>query len=302
MDQLSALRAFCRVVEAGGFSAAAIELNVSHTGMSKQVRQLESFLGAQLLNRTTRKLALTEAGQAYYERARRILDEIEAADLAVTQHHAIPRGTLRINAPMAFGTLDMALWLPRFIALHPGLNVDLVCNDRYVDLIEEGFDVAIRLARDLPDSSLMARKLATTATMLVASPGYLRQHGTPSHPRDLMQHNCMMYTFVPRPNEWVFSTPDGMRLPVTVQGSFKANTGIALRTAALAGLGIATTASFIVHEDLVRGTLVPVLPDYPLRARNLYAVYPHSRHLSPKVRAFIDFATDVYRSPDWARG
>jgi DNA-binding transcriptional LysR family regulator len=299
MDQFSALKAFCRVVESGGFSAAAAELNVSHTVMSKQVRQLETMLGAQLLNRTTRKLALTEAGAAYYESARRILDELRDADLAVTQHHATPRGTLRINAPMAFGTLDVALWLPRFMARYPELNIDLVCNDRFVDLIEEGFDVALRLAREMPDSSLMARKLTAASSLLVAAPSYLQRYGMPNTPDELAQHNCLTYTLVPKPREWLFAMPDGAHVPTVVRGTFQANTGVALRSAALAGVGIATTASFIVHEDLARGTLVPVLPDYPLRGRDLYAVYPHNRHLSPKVRAFIDFAAEVYRTPAW---
>jgi len=299
MDQFSALKAFCRVVEAGGFSAAATELNVSHTVMSKQVRQLETLLGAQLLNRTTRRLSLTEAGQTYYERARRILDDVHEASLAVSQHHAAPSGTLRINAPMAFGTLDMAQWLPRFMARYPQLKIDLVCNDRFVDLIEEGFDVAVRLARDMPDSSLMARKLATATTMLVASPSYLERHGIPRTPQELTQHNCLTYTVVPKPNEWVFANVDGTRSTVTVSGSFQANTGLALRSAALAGVGITTTASFIVHDDLARGALVPVLPGYTLRARDLYAVYPQNRHLSPKVRAFVDFAAEIYRTPAW---
>lgn len=300
MDQFSALNAFCRVVEAGGFSAAAAELNVSHTVMSKQVRLLEARLGAQLLNRTTRRLALTEAGQAYYQRARRILDDLQEADLAVSQHQATPRGTLRINAPMAFGTLDVALWLPRFMARYPDLKIDLICNDRFVDLIEEEFDVALRLARDMPDSTLMAKKLATARTMLVASSSYLQTHGTPEAPSDLARHNCLTYTLVPKPNEWTFAMPGGAHENVTVRGSFQANTGIALRAAALAGAGIATTASFIVHDDLAQGRLLPVLPAYPLRARDLYAVYPQNRHLSPKVRAFIDFASEVYRAPGWA--
>ncbi|HYD61391.1 MAG TPA: LysR substrate-binding domain-containing protein [Noviherbaspirillum sp.] len=300
MDQLSALRAFCRVVEAGGFSAAATGLNVSHTVMSKQVRQLEGLLGAQLLNRTTRRLALTEAGQAYYERARRILDDLHDADLAVSRHQAVPRGILRVNAPMAFGTLDMAQWLPGFMARYPELKVDLVCNDRFVDLIEEGFDVAVRLAREMPDSSLMARKLATTDTILVASPAYLKRCGMPKTPEDLAHHNCLTYTLVARPNEWIFPAPDGGHVTVTISGSFQSNTGIALRSAALGGVGIATTASFIVHDDLERGDLVPVLPDYRMRPREIYAVYPHNRHLSPKVRAFVDYACEVYRSPSWS--
>lgn len=300
MDQLSGLKAFCRVVDAGGFSAAAVELNVSHTVVSKQVRQLETMLGAQLLNRTTRKLSLTEAGHTYYDYARRILDELRDADLAITQHHAVPRGTLRINAPMAFGTLDVTPWLPRFIARYPELKVDLVCNDRFVDLIDEGFDVALRLAREMPDSTLMAKRLATSTAMLVAAPAYLERHGTPRAAQDLARHNCLTYTLVPKPNEWTFTAPDGSRQTVLVRGNFQANTGIALRSVALAGVGIATTASFIVHADLQSGALVPVLADHVLRARDLYAVYPHNRHLSPKVRAFIDFASEVYRAPAWS--
>ncbi|MEN3292264.1 MAG: hypothetical protein V7642_1517 [Burkholderiales bacterium] len=300
MDRLGALNAFCRVVEAGGFSAAAAELNISHTVMSKQVRQLEALLGAQLLNRTTRRLALTEAGQAYYERARRILEDLQEADLAVTQHHAAPKGTLRVNAPMAFGTLDVALWLPRFMARYPELKVDLVCNDRLVDLIEEGFDVALRLAHDLPDSSLMAKRLASSKMLLVASPAYLEQHGTPQIPQDLAKHNCLTYTVVPRPNEWLFNMRDGSVETVAVRGSLQSNTSLALREAALAGVGITATTSFIVHDDVARGALVPLLSDFMARARELYALYPHNRHLSPKVRAFIDFASEVYREPRWS--
>jgi DNA-binding transcriptional LysR family regulator len=300
MDRLGALNAFCRVVEAGGFSAAAAELNISHTVMSKQVRQLEALLGAQLLNRTTRRLAPTEAGQAYYERARRILEDLQEADLAVTQHHAAPKGTLRVNAPMAFGTLDVALWLPRFMARYPELKVDLVCNDRLVDLIEEGFDVALRLAHDLPDSSLMAKRLASSKMLLVASPAYLEQHGTPQIPQDLAKHNCLTYTLVPRPNEWLFNMRDGSVETVTVRGSLQSNTSLALREAALAGVGVTASTSFIVHDDVARGDLVPVLSDFMARARELYALYPHNRHLSPKVRAFIDFASEVYREPRWS--
>lgn len=300
MDQLSELKAFCRVVEAGSFSAAAAAVNVSHTVVSRQVRQLENRLGVQLLNRTTRKLALTEPGRSYYERARRILDDLQDADLAMAQHHSTPAGRLRINAPMAFGTLDLALWLPRFLDRYPELQVELVCNDRHVDLIEDGFDVGLRLARDMPDSTLVARKLATMTTLLVASPSYLQRHGTPVVPADLARHNCLTYTIVPRPQEWTFVMPDGDLHTVTVRGSLQANTGVALRQAALGGIGIATTASFIVQNDLAQESLIPVLPDYPMRSRSLYAVYPQSHHLPAKVRAFVEFAADIYRQPAWS--
>jgi DNA-binding transcriptional LysR family regulator len=300
MDQLSELRAFCRVVEAGSFTAAAAAVNMSHTAFSRQVRQLEDRLGVQLLNRTTRKLALTEAGHGYYERARRILDDLQDADLAIAQHHATPAGRLRINAPMAFGTIDLAVWLPRFMERYPQLHVELVCNDRHVDLIEDGFDVGIRLARDMPDSTLVARKLASMTTMLVASPEYLQRHGMPAAPADLARYNCLTYTIVPRPQEWTFTLPDGDLQTVTVRGSLQANTGVALRLAALGGIGIATTASFIVQNDLAQGSLVRVLPGYPMRSRSLYAVYPQSHHVSAKVKAFVEFAADIYRQPAWS--
>ncbi|UGQ47039.1 LysR family transcriptional regulator [Massilia endophytica] len=297
MDQLAALRALRRVVELGSFTAAADAMGISHTIVSRQVRQLESHLGAQLLNRTTRRFALTDAGRDYYEASRQILDALDEADRNVGRHQARPSGTLRINAPMAFGVLELSNWLPEFIAQYPELHVDLVCNDRIVDLIEEGFDVGLRLTRELPDSTLVARRLGSSRTMLVASPAYLKRHGHPATPDDLARHNCLTYTQVARPNDWNFAMPDGSRKTVTVKGSFQANTGIALRGAAVAGIGIATTASFIVQPELDRGELQEVLPAYPMKPRELYALYPQNRHLSPKVRAFVDFAVSIYNKP-----
>jgi DNA-binding transcriptional LysR family regulator len=299
IDQLAALRALRRVVELGSFTAAAEALGLSHTAVSRQIKQLEAHLGAQLLNRTTRRFALTDAGKQYYEASRQILDALDEADRAVTAHQARPSGTLRINAPMAFGTLELAAWLPAFIAQYPELTVDLVCNDRIVDLIEDSFDVALRLTRGLPDSTLIAKKLADSPLLLAASPAYLKQQGTPRTPADLERHNCLVYTQAQHPRVWSFRSPGGEE-SVTVQGSLQANTSVALRAAALAGLGIISAASFIVHEDVRRGALTALLPDYPQRPRELYALYPQSRHLSPKVRAFIDFATKHYRERGWA--
>jgi DNA-binding transcriptional LysR family regulator len=299
MDQLAAMRAFRRVVETGSFTAAAAELNQSHTIVSRQVRQLELELGAQLLNRTTRRFALTEAGQEYYERSRHIIDQLDDAAQAVSAHQARPSGVLRINAPMAFGTLELTQWLPQFILANPQLKVDLVCNDRLVDIIEEGFDVALRLTRALPDSTLVAKRLASCGILLAAAPDYLKRHGVPQQPADLAQHNCLTYTLAQKPNEFLFQAADGSEHAVSVRGNLQANTGIALRSAALAGLGIAATSSFIVHDDLRRGDLLHVLPEFTLKPRDLFAIYPQNRHLSPKVRAFVDFAADWYRSPRW---
>ncbi|CAN7716946.1 LysR family transcriptional regulator [Pseudoduganella sp. LjRoot289] len=295
MDQLAALRALRRVVELGSFTAAAEALGISHTAVSRQIKQLEAYLGAQLLNRTTRRFALTAAGKQYYEASREILDALDDADRAVGQHQARPSGSLRINAPMAFGTLELAVWLPDFIAHYPELQVDLVCNDRIVDLIEDSFDVALRLTRELPDSSLIARRLATSELRLAASPDYLQRHGTPRTPAELARHNCLAYTQAPRPHDWTFTGPDGVQQTVTIRGNLQSNTSVALRAAAVGGLGIVNAAAFIVQGDLERGALVRLLPDYTQRPRELHALYPQSRHLSPKVRAFIDFASDWYR-------
>lgn len=299
MDQLTALRALRRVVELGSFTAAANALGISHSIVSRQIRQLEHQLGAQLLNRTTRRFALTAAGQQYYLASRDILDALDAADRAVMQQQAQPAGSLRINAPMAFGALELAAWLPQFAARYPQLQLDLVCNDRMVDLIEEGVDVALRLTRGLPDSTLVARRLASSRMVAVASPAYLARHGVPSAPQDLQQHQCLLYTLSDKPDTWTWTDADGATQSVQVRGSLQANTGIALRTAALAGMGIANTAAFIVRDALASGALVQVLPNYTLAPRTLYALYPHSRHLSPKVRALVDFAVAWYRDRDW---
>ena len=294
MDQLAALRALRRVVELGSFTAAADALGISHTIVSRQVRQLEEHLGAQLLNRTTRRFALTDAGRDYYESTREVLDLLDDADRNVGRHQVEPTGILRINAPMAFGTIEVAQWLPGFLAHYPSLQVDLVCNDRMVDLIEEGFDVALRLARELPDSTLVARRLATSKVLLVASPEYLRTHGAPPTPGELAQHNCLVYTAAARANEWTLVAPDGNEHSIAVRGTLQANTNVALRAAAVAGVGIANAAAFIVREELARGALVEVLPGYSPKPRELYALYPQNRHLSPKVRAFVDYAAGVY--------
>ncbi|WP_342118723.1 LysR family transcriptional regulator [Pseudoduganella sp. OTU4001] len=295
MDQLAALRALRRVVEMGSFTAAADALGISHTIVSRQVRQLEEHLGVQLLNRTTRRFALTDAGRDYYEAARQVLDTLDDADRNVGRHQAEPTGTLRINAPMAFGTIEVAQWLPGFLARYPSLQVDLVCNDRMVDLIEDGFDVALRLARELPDSTLVARRLATSKVVLAASPAYLRQHDAPATPSDLVQHNCLVYTGAARPNEWTLTGPDGAEQTVAVRGTLQANTNIALRAAAVAGVGIANAAAFILREELASGALMEVLPGYTAKPRELYALYPQNRHLSPKVRAFVDYAAAMYK-------
>jgi DNA-binding transcriptional LysR family regulator len=200
---------------------------------------------------------------------------------------------------MSFGIEELSRWLPGFIAAHPLLKVDLVCNDRFVDLIAEGFDVGLRLAYALTDSTLIVKRLANCEEWWVATPAYLRQHGTPKVPADLAQHSCLTYSLAQKSNEPTFTAPDGSVETVAVQGSLQANSGIALRAAALAGLGLAASPAFLVHEEIKRGTLIRVLADFKQHPLGLYALYPQSRHISPKVRAFVDFAAAHYRDPRW---
>jgi DNA-binding transcriptional LysR family regulator len=299
MDRLGNMEAFVEVANARSFSAAARRLQISKSLISRQIAALECELRARLFNRTTRSLTLTEAGQRYYDQAVKILAEIEEANLSVTQLQAAPRGRLRVNAPMSFGYLHLAPAMPDFLARFPDVEIDMTMNDRIVDVVEEGFDLAVRIGR-LPDSSLVARKLAPIRTVICASPAYLEQHGTPQTPDDLKRHHCLCYTNVAPSEEWRFVGADGRSSSVEVKGRFRANNGDTLRTAALGGLGIAHLPSFIVGRDLQAATLVSLLADFVPRDLALHAVYPHSRHLSPKTRSFIDFLAERFAgTPYW---
>ncbi|TSD59152.1 LysR family transcriptional regulator [Variovorax sp. KBS0712] len=298
MDQFAAMKAFRAVVEAGGFTAAADAMDVSHTVVSRHVKQLETALGVQLLNRTTRRFALTQAGQTYYEHARQILDQVETAALVVAQHQVEPTGLLRINAPMSFGLEELAQWLPAFLDAHPQVKADLVCNDRFVDLIEEGFDVGLRLAYALSDSTLIVKRLASFEEWWVASPAYLLRRGTPRTPADLAAHDCLNYSLAAKAAQPSFTAPDGSVCTVDVGGRLQANSGLVLRSAALAGTGLAASPAFLVRDPVARGELVRVLPEFRQQPLNLYALYPQNRHLSPKVRAFVDFAAARYLPAD----
>jgi DNA-binding transcriptional LysR family regulator len=298
MDHLAGMAVFAKVVEARSFTAAAEQLGLSKSAVSKQISRLEDRLGIRLLNRTTRRLSLTEAGAAYYERCARIVAEAEEADLAITHLQAEPRGVLLINAPMSFGIAHVAPAIPDFLARYPELRVDMSLNDRIVDLIDEGFDLAIRIGA-LADSSLIARRLAESRMVAVAAPDYLKRHGMPKRPEDLKRHNCLSYSYMPQERQWRFETEAGLR-PVAVKGSFRANNGDAVRAAAVAGLGIAVLPSFIVGPDIRSGLLTPLLQDRMPLTTIVHAVYPHNRHLTVKVRAFVDFLADRFGpSPPW---
>lgn len=299
-DNLAAMAVFARVVENRSFTQAAGALGRSKSAVSKAVSALEDRLGARLLNRTTRRLSLTEAGAAYYERAARILAEAAEADSAVSALQDEPRGTLRVNAPMSFGQRHLAPAIGAFLERYPELRLDITLSDRIVDLIGEGYDVAVRIAA-LPDSSLIAAKLAPNRRLVCATPGYLARAGTPRHPQDLRRHNCFGYTYQATGNTWRFVGPEGP-VAVRVTGTLSANNGEILKAAVLEGLGLSLIPSFSIAGELKSGELVNVLPDYIDTETSVYAVYPHSRHLSAKVRAFVDFLRHRFGpEPYWDR-
>jgi DNA-binding transcriptional LysR family regulator len=292
MDLLSGMTVFARVVEADSFARAAAALGLSRSAVSKQVAWLEDQLGARLLNRTTRRLSLTEVGRAYYDRCARILEEVEEASQAVASLHAAPRGTLRVNAPMSFGQRHVGPAVADFLARWPELKIDLSLTDRRVEVVEEGYDVVVRIMA-MADSSLIARRIATTCRIACASPAYLARHGTPATPEDLAGHACLEYANLPASGEWVFQR-GGATHRVKIAGPLRADNGDALRSAALAGLGVVQMPTFIIEEDLAAGRLVPVLADYAADGLPVWAVYPHNRHLSTKVRMFVDFLAERF--------
>jgi DNA-binding transcriptional LysR family regulator len=299
--RLDAMEIFAEVVEAEGFSAAARNLGVSKSAVSKQVARLEDGLGVRLLNRTTRRLSLTEAGSTFYEACRRVLDEAEAAERAVSNLSAAPRGLLKLNAPMSFGFLHLARAIPEFHARFPQITIDMAMNDRFVDLVEEGYDLALRIG-ELRDSSLVARRVAPCRAVLCASPDYLARRGRPERPQDLRDHDCLLYTHAAQAREWQLLGPGGLQ-KVKVDGPLLANNGDALCSAALGGLGIARLPTFIVGRHLRDGSLEALLPGFPLPEQGIHAVYPHSRNLSVKVRVFIDFLADYFGpEPYWDEG
>ncbi len=293
MDRLDSMEAFVRVAECGSFSEAARRLRLSKSVVSRQVSGLEAQLGARLFNRTTRSLALTEVGRAYFERCARILADVEEANLSVSSLQAEPRGRLRVNAPMSFGVLHLAPLMPRFLEQYPQIDLDMAMNDRFISLVEEGFDVAVRIGK-LEDSSLISRQLAPSRRVVCGSPDYLRRRGIPATPADLSGHCCLCYSNLAEADEWTFATAEGRRWPVEVQGRLRVNNGDVLREAVLAGIGLAMLPTFICGRDLQAGSLVAVLGDYIEQNSAIHAVYPHGRHLSPKVRAFVDFLVDHF--------
>jgi DNA-binding transcriptional LysR family regulator len=287
MDRLHALELLVAVVETGSFTAAAARLNVTRGAISQGIKALEDELGVQLLNRTTRQVAATEEGRILHERGKQILADYQETAAMAAHLSDEPRGVLKINAPMSFGTLHLSPALSDFVAAHPQLRVQLSLTDRFVDLIEEGADVALRIGA-LEDSNLVARRIVTSRRLLCAAPDYLKRRGAPADPEALRDHSCLHYGHQAVAANWRLIGPEREHI-VPVSGVLCANNGEVLRDAAISGLGIALLPTFIIGGALQSGQLVSVLPAYRPPEAGLYALYPHSRHLAARVRVFIDF-------------
>jgi DNA-binding transcriptional LysR family regulator len=284
---------FSQVVEEGSFSAAARRLGISKASVSREISALERQLGAQLLRRTTRQMSLTEVGGVFHERCRRVLEEAEAAELSVSRLQAVPRGVIRMAAPMSFGHLQLAPRLPGFLARYPNVKVEMDATDRVIDLVHEKMDLSVRIRRPR-EGSYVIRKLCPIRFLLCASPAYLEARGAPSEPGDVREHNCLGYH---APTEtWPFSTGEF----VEARGTLSVDNGDALRQAALAGLGLVYLPTFVLGDDLRAGRLRALLTQHTHVQTSLYAVYPESRHLSPKVRAMLDWLVEeLGPEPDW---
>ena len=301
MENLTDIAVFVRVVEKGSFTAAAEALEISQSVVSRRVAALEKRLGVRLLQRTTRRMSLTEAGSELYRRAARGLADIAEAEIEVTRFQAEPRGTLRVSAPMSFSQLYLAPLIADFIERYPAVRVNLQLDDQQRDLVEEGFDLAIRIAT-LDDSQLVARKLAPARQVVCGSPEYLARRGVPEHPDDLLHHDCVVYTYGREPSKWRFRVKGGGEHVVPVQGRVHTNNGTVLKIAAVGGAGLALLPTFYVADELRGGTLKPVLTKFPPVDLGVYAMYPERKSLGPKVRAFVDCMRGAFDPPPWDRG
>ncbi len=286
MDRFASITAFVRVAESGGFSAAGRRLNLSKATVSDHVQALENALGVRLLNRTTRRVSLTEIGRSYYERCVQILHDLEEADEIADAQQATPRGQLRVHCQQGIVQFVTPVVID-FLARYPEASVDLRSGHVMIDMVEEAFDLAISPFLP-PDASLVRRRLGTFGLMLCGAPAYLEKHPAPQSPADLAGHNCLRYPYVPSPDEWHFVDANGNPVVVRISGSLISSSPDTGRAAAVAGIGLVLTAPFMVADLLESGALVPVLPSYRTQEFEINAFYPHRRHLSAKVRAFID--------------
>jgi DNA-binding transcriptional LysR family regulator len=301
MDRFENMATFVRVVEAGSISGAAERMGIAKSAVSRRLKDLEAHLNVQLFHRTTRQMNLTDTGRAFYHQCVRILDDVLEAESATSDAHGTLKGNLKIALPTSFGLLHVGPAINDFARMHPDIEFDLDFNDREVDLIQEGFDLAIRIA-NLPGSSLIARRLATIQTLLCASPEYLKKKGIPQLPQELTGHQCLVYTLVPDFDYLQFVGPDEKQIRIRVSPYMKASAGEYLKDAALSGLGIILAPSFIAYKEIEEGRLVPILRNYQSKQFDAYAIYPQTRHLSKRVRTFVDFLVKRFEgTPVWDR-
>lgn len=301
MDRFESIRAFLQVADSGSFTAAAERLAVTKSRVSKQIQALERHLGARLLHRTTRRLTLTEAGERYYERCAPLLEALAEADRSVSDLHALPRGTLRVNVPVSFGQQHLAPVLPGFLARQPALTLDVTLNDRFVDLVHEGYDAAVRIGQ-LQESSLIARRIARCELWLCAAPDYLARRGMPRGVADIEPREALAYTHSPHAGSWQLTDPAGVSRRITVAGRLRANNGELLLAAAERGTGLALLPDFIAAGSVAAGRLQRVLTDHAITPLSLHAVYPYTPRVPAKVRAFVDFLVERFGDRPWLAG
>jgi DNA-binding transcriptional LysR family regulator len=296
MDRLAAMQALVRVVEAGSFVRAAERLEWSTSSLSRLIADLEEHLGARLLNRTTRRLSLTESGQAFYERSVQLLNDLEEAEALAGQSVAVPRGTIRLTCSYNVATHRLAPAIASFVARYPRVRFDVTVAERIVDLVDEGFDLALRIGR-VGSEQLVARKLGETMLVVCAAPAYIERRGAPVKPEDLAAHDTLTYAYAPNARTWQLFDATGAMHEVRAGGSLHANNGDMLIAAAVAGLGIVCEPDFLVGAELQSGRLLPLLPGYVGRRADIWAVYPSRRHLSVKVRLFVDHVAALFQPP-----
>jgi DNA-binding transcriptional LysR family regulator len=298
MASVREMRSFVCVVEAGSFVGGAEAAGLSKQAVSRHVAELEQRLGVRLLHRTTRRLSLTEDGQAFFIRAQELLDEIDRLEAEVASGSAEPTGLLRINAPLTFGILHLAPLWGRFARLYPKVSLDVQLSDRLVDLVEEGYDLAVRIS-DMPSSTLVSRQLASTRMVLCASAGYLEENGTPATPNELKSHRMISYTYSATGDEWTFTTSEGASVRIRVTSRLHTNSGDTCRAAALDDQGIIFQPDFLVAADLRQGALVELMPTYRGPEIGIYVVYPSRQHLPVKTRRLVDYLVSAFDSPAW---
>jgi DNA-binding transcriptional LysR family regulator len=300
MDRLAAMQTFVRVAEAGSFTAVADQLNVARSAVTRQIAALEAHLGVKLIARSTRRLSLTSAGTMYIEQCRDILDRIDEAEGNLAGERQTLRGAIRTTVPLSFGLLHLTPLILEFSQAHPDIRIDLDFNDRRVNLIEEGMDLALRITDRLPDTTV-ARRLTTCRSVVAASPEYLRLHGEPQHPDELTRHACLPYSLTSR-STWTFLV-DGVLHAVDISGPITANNGNALQEAAVRGMGILYGPTFIVADAIREGKLMPILMKFPIPVLDMFAVFPGNRFVPQRVRAFVDFlAARLGPEPYWDQG